>query len=167
MSKNAKNWGLKIRVSVVRFRDWPPYSKARTRFGLFHICPLRQFWQPFADPPCERHRSKNTHFSSVWASLFPDLSVCLASVREVSYCIDAGFCAVGCGWKVAAASDRSATNKPKRRALLATRSPSSAANLTRRSSKPPAGYGQTSSSWPLMVTAGSRHCCRAVKRRRY
>ena len=74
---------------------------------------------------------KNTHFSSVWASLFPVLSVCLASVREVSYCIDAGFCAVGCGWKVAAASDRSATNKPKRRALLATRSLSSAANPTR------------------------------------
>ena len=49
-------------MSAVRFRPWPPYSKARTRFGLFHVCPLRQFWRPFADLPCERHCSKTRIF---------------------------------------------------------------------------------------------------------
>ena len=141
--------------------------KSPNSFRAFSRLPATPVLAALRRPALRASLLKNTHFSSVWASLFPVLSVCLASVREVSYYIDAGFCAVGCGWKVAAASDRSATNKPKRRALLAARSPSSAANLTRRSSKPPAGYGQTSSSWHLMVTAGSRHSCRAVKRRRY
>ena len=48
-------------------------------------------------------RASPLNISRFWpspASLFPVLSVCLASVREVSYCIDAGFCAVGCGWQL-------------------------------------------------------------------
>jgi len=36
--KNVKSWGLKIRVSVVRFRDWPPNIQAlspASPVGLF------------------------------------------------------------------------------------------------------------------------------------
>ena len=78
----------------------PPIPKARTRFGLFHVCPQRQFWRDFADLPRERHSSHPRAFG-------PPLPLCsllfsggLASVREATSCIDADFEEVGCGWQL-------------------------------------------------------------------
>ena len=65
LNRRTQGQGATIWIGVrtrVRFRVPPPYSKARTRFGLFHVCPLRQFWRPFADLPCERHCSKTRIF---------------------------------------------------------------------------------------------------------
>ena len=106
---------MKIRVSVVRFRPEPPNSKARTRFGLFHVWPQRQFWRAFADLPHERHPSRFRVFGLPWPLCSPFLSVCLASVREVTSCIDAGFRAASFGWKVVAAGDR---NRKSHRIIL-------------------------------------------------
>ena len=93
----------------------PPYSKARTRFGLFHVWPQRQFWRAFADLPHERHPSRFRVFGPPWPLCSPFLSVCLASVREVTSCIDAGFRAASFGWKVVAAGDR---NRKSHRIIL-------------------------------------------------
>ena len=87
-------------VGLLRATIAPPIPKARTRFGLFHDCPPRQFWRAFADLPRERHSSHPRAFG-------PPLPLCsllfsggLASVREATSCIDADFEEVGCGWQL-------------------------------------------------------------------
>ena len=102
---NAINHGLKIRVSVVRFRDWPPIQKARTRFGLFHICLVRQFWRDFADLPRERLPSHSLVLGPSRPLCSPFFSSGLASVREVTSSIGAGSGAASCGWEVVASGD--------------------------------------------------------------
>ena len=84
----------------------PPNSKARTCFGLFHVCRVRQFWRDFADLPRERHPSHSPGFSPSRPLRSPVFSSGLASVREVTSRIGAGFVAVGCARKVVTASDR-------------------------------------------------------------
>ena len=62
----------------------PPIQKARTRFGLFHICRMRQFWRDFADLPRERCISHSGAFCPLRPLCFSFLSGCLASVREAT-----------------------------------------------------------------------------------
>ena len=93
-------------VGLLRATIAPPISKARTRFGLFHVCTQRQFWRGFSDLPRERHPSHFRVFCPLrpLCSLF--LSGGLASVREATSCIDAGIRAIGCGWRLVTFGDR-------------------------------------------------------------
>ena len=95
------------RRSMVRFRVPPPIPKARTRFGLFHVCPPRQCWRAFADLPRERHPPHFRAFGPPWPLCSRFLSGGLASVREATSSIGAGFRAVGCGCRLVASGDRS------------------------------------------------------------
>ena len=93
-------------VGLLRATIAPPIPKARTRFGLFHVCPLRQFWRGFVDLSRERHPSHFRVFGPFRPLCSPFLSVCLASVREVTSGNHAGFGVVGCGWKLVTLRDR-------------------------------------------------------------
>ena len=99
-SKNAESWGLKIRVSVVRFRDWPPKFQKPTAIGWFFFVYTRQYWRGFRARPRERHPSDICIFTLADASLFSVFSGDLASVREATSCIGEGLETVGCGWQL-------------------------------------------------------------------
>ena len=105
MLGNGQLFGLKIRVSTVRFRPWPPIPKARTRFGLFHICSIRQPWWDFADSPRERYPFRFSALGPSRPLCSPFFSSGLASVREVTSSIGAGSGAASCGWEVVASGD--------------------------------------------------------------
>jgi hypothetical protein len=107
LSSRCKGSGLKIRVSTVRFLPWPPIPKARTRFGLFHVCSQRQSRRAFAGLPRERRIPHFRAFGPPWPLCSPFLSGDLASVREVTSFIDGGFRAVGCSCRLATSDDRS------------------------------------------------------------
>ena len=84
-------------VGLLRATIAPPIPKARTRFGLFHVCPPHQFWRAFADLPRERRPPHFRAFGPPWPLCSRFLSSGLASVREATSSVGAGFRAVGCG----------------------------------------------------------------------
>ena len=104
-------------VGLLRATMAPPILKARTRFGLFHVCPPRQCWRAFAGLPRERRISHFRGFGPPRPLCSPFLSGGLASVREVASSIDAGFEAAGCGWKLLARGDRITKSRSNRRTL--------------------------------------------------
>ena len=87
-------------VGLLRATIAPPNTKARTRFGLFHVCSQRQSRRAFAGLPRERRPPHFRAFGPPWPLCSPFLSGGLASVSEVTSCIGAGFRLVGCGWQL-------------------------------------------------------------------
>ena len=87
---------MKIRVSVVRFRPWPPIFQKPTVLGWFFFARLPHYWRGFRGWPRERYPSEPYVFTLANASLFSVFSGGLASVREVTSFICAGLEAVGC-----------------------------------------------------------------------
>ena len=95
-----------LKISGSRFcYTPPPIPKARTRFGLFHICSIRQPWWDFADSPRERYPFRFSALGPSRPLCSPFFSSGLASVREVTSSIGAGSGAASCGWEVVASGD--------------------------------------------------------------
>ena len=92
-------------VGLLRATIAPPIPKARTRFGLFHICSIRQPWWDFADSPRERYPFRFSALGPSRPLCSPFFSSGLASVREVTSSIGAGSGAASCGWEVVASGD--------------------------------------------------------------
>ena len=99
-SKNAPSWWCLVLAAAP-----PPIPKARTRFGLFHICSIRQPWWDFADSPRERYPFRFSALGPSRPLCSPFFSSGLASVREVTSSIGAGSGAASCGWEVVASGD--------------------------------------------------------------
>ena len=114
MPRYAINHGLKIRVSVVRFRDWPPEFQKPTALGWFFFActPLR--WRGSGSLPLEHTPAEITvsgAHSPICASLF---SAALLNIQGTKSCIGAGFQGIGLFLRLLRARDRNRERQEER-----------------------------------------------------